>query len=234
MNSVVEKKTGQDGLFEFKQCVSLTKSLGKKAKNLHELREHLETASDESIAHHTYRYFLSGHALEYTNDFAHWVAQSLGEKGLSEHLSNIDPYSVSVGNLRQELLRPIDDRLNQPPEPRDAMSGEEFYFAEALLMVFPAGIRVRNLAEFLMGIRYVDISSIYYHFYEARRRLPYEPGDSSTDDFSAWFFKSLQHSGLVEIMKTVDPFMHTLEGIRTHIMEAVEDAVRKDMEGLLQ
>lgn len=54
--------------FEFKQCVSLLKSTGKKAKNLRELRDAIAVVSDESIFHHTYQYFLKGHILEYTND----------------------------------------------------------------------------------------------------------------------------------------------------------------------
>lgn len=224
-----------NGSFEFKQCVSITKSLGKRARNLREFRELLETVSEESIAHHTYRYFLSAHNLEYTNGLAQWVAQSLGEKSLSEHLSNIDPYSfLTIDDLRLELLRPVDDRLNESPEPRDTMPGEEFYFSEAVILVFPAGIRVRNLAEFLMGIKHVDKSSIYYHFYEARMRLRDEADGSSTDDFSKWFLNSLGRVGLVERMKTLDPFMHTLEGIRVYILEAVEHEVTRDMEGVFQ
>jgi hypothetical protein len=70
--------------FEFKQCVSIIKSTGKKAKNLRELREVISIVSDESIFHHTYQYFLKGHILEYTNDFAHWAGESL--RNLAEFL----------------------------------------------------------------------------------------------------------------------------------------------------
>ncbi len=45
------------------------KTTGKKAKNLRELRNTLETVSKRSVFHHTYQYFLKGHILEYTNDF---------------------------------------------------------------------------------------------------------------------------------------------------------------------
>ena len=45
--------------FEFRQCVSILKSTGRKAKNLRELRENISLVGDECIFHHTYQYFLS-------------------------------------------------------------------------------------------------------------------------------------------------------------------------------
>lgn len=87
--------------FEFKQCVSILKSTGRNAWNLRELRDVIAVVSDESIFHHTYQYFLKGHVLEYTNDFAHWASESLEERALSEHLSNIDPYAFkNIDELR--------------------------------------------------------------------------------------------------------------------------------------
>ena len=71
--------------FEFKQCVSISKSTGQKAESLKELGARLSSVSDESIFHHTYQYFLKGHILEYTNDFAHWAGESLEERALAEH-----------------------------------------------------------------------------------------------------------------------------------------------------
>jgi hypothetical protein len=225
----MDNNIGHGHPFEFKQCVSISRLTGKKATNLKQLRSLLATASNESIIHHTYQYFLYGHIFEYTNGFAQWTAQSLGEKGLSERLSNIDPYEFAdVNELRQALLRPIDERLNELPKPRNAMPGEEFYFGEAVTLVFHAGIRVRNLAEFLIGIKYIDQSSIYYHFYEARMRL-----GSGMNDISEWFLNAIENTDLVEKMKALDPFMHTLEGIRAHIVEAVEGEVRKSMEEII-
>jgi hypothetical protein len=214
--------------FEFKECVIVPKSTGKKARNLRELRSLVGRVSDESIVHHTYQYFLSGHTLEYTNAFAHWAGESLGEKGLSEHLSNIDPYAFSeIKSLRNELLKAVDGRLETPPRPRDAAPGDEFFFSESITLIFPIRLRARNLAEFLMAVRYVDGSSIYYHFYEARTRL-----EGGADDFSKWISGFLGQEDLGEKIRSIDPFMHTLEGIREHIVEAVEDEVRKQMEEL--
>ena len=126
--------------FQFNQCISISKSTGKKAKNLRELRETIAEISDESIYHHTYQYFLKGIVREYTNDFAHWAGECLEERALSEHLSNIDSYAFSdIGDLRKELLSVIDAYLEQFPEPREPLPGEEFYFNETVTLVFPVG-----------------------------------------------------------------------------------------------
>ncbi|HAP67847.1 MAG TPA: hypothetical protein DCQ99_08755 [Nitrospinae bacterium] len=213
--------------FEFKQYTSIIKSTGKKAKNLHDLREGISAVSKESIFHHTYQYSLKAHVLEYTNDFAQWAGESIEERALSEILSNIDPYAFKdIDGLRKELLNVIDDYLKNFPEPRDAVSGNEFYFNEAVTFIFPAGIRVKNLAEFLMAIKYIDASSIYYHFYESRRRL------GGIDDFSKWFEDELGKKELSEKIRLIDPFMHNIEKIREHISELLEAEVKNDMEAI--
>ncbi len=63
--------------FEFRQCVSVLKSTGRKAGDLRELRDAISEVSDECIFHRTYQYFLKGHILEYTNDFAQWARRLL-------------------------------------------------------------------------------------------------------------------------------------------------------------
>jgi Family of unknown function (DUF5752) len=215
-----------NSIFVFKQCITILKATGKKARNLRELRASLASVSPQSLFHHTHQYLLKGHILEYTNDFAHWAGESLEERALAEHLSNIDPYDyVDIERLRTELIKQLDEYLERFPEPRDAMSGDEFFFNETIMLVFPAGVRVRNLAEFLMAIRYADTSSLYYHFYDARQRL-----GEAADDFSTWFESALGKSELAKRIRAIDPFMHSLEGIRELISRAVEEEVQHDME----
>jgi hypothetical protein len=212
--------------FEFKQCVTLLKSTGKKAGNLRELKDALAQVSDGAIAHHTYQYFLKGHILEYTNDFAHWAGESIEERALAERLSNIDPYAyASIQDLRRDLIGAIDDHLTAFPEPRDAMPGDEFHFNETVMLVFPAGVRARNLAEFLMAMKYAEASTLYYHFYDARVRL-----GNKTDDFSQWLEDGMEKPEVAARVRSIDPFMHTLETIRERIVDAVEEEVKRDME----
>jgi hypothetical protein len=212
--------------FIFTQCVKIIKATGKKAGDIHELRAIIAAISEESIFHHTCQYFLKEHMLEYTNDFAHWAGESLEESSLAEHLSNIDPYDYrNISDLRNELLRVIDDYNKRFPEPRKAIPGDEFYFNQTITLTFPVGIRAQNLAEFLIGIRYIDAQSIYYHFYEARMRLR-----NGVDDFSLWMEQVLGKKELAGKIRAIDPFMHHIEGIRTYIITAVEEEVRNEME----
>jgi hypothetical protein len=212
--------------FDFRACISVLKSTGKKARNLRELRDTISVVSEDCLFHHTYQYFLKGRVLEYTSDFAHWAGESLEERALAERLANIDPYDLgSIDAVRRALVKVIDDYLLHFPEPREALVGDEFYFNETLSLVFPVGVRVKNLAEFLAAIKYVDAASIYYHFFEARMRL-----GSGKDDFSSWMDETLGKNELALKVRSIDPFMHSLEDIRRHVADAVEKVVRKEME----
>lgn len=214
--------------FEFKQAVNLLKSTGKKSDCLSSLRDTISKVSDDSIFHHTCQYFLKEHMLGYTNDFAQWAGESLEERALAERLSNIDPYTFnSIAGTRNELLTAIDDYMRNFPEPRCVISGNEFYFNETITLVFPIGVKVNNLSEFLTALRHVDAGCIYFHFYEARIRL-----GKGIDDFSKWFKDVLKRDKLAEKIRTIDPFMHNTDGIKEHIIEMVEEDMITDVEGL--
>lgn len=215
--------------FDFRACLMVLKSTGKKASSLRELRARITQISQGCLFHHTYQYFLKGHVLDYTNDFAQWAGESLEERALAEHLSNVDPYTFpTIEGLRTALIGAIDDYLLHSPEPRQAMEGEEFFFNETVTFVFPVGIRARNLAEFLSAIKYVDVAAIYYHFFEARIRLSEEA--EGKDDFSRWIEEALGKEDLANRLRGIDPFMHSLEDIRVLIAQAVEEVVQRDME----
>lgn len=212
--------------FEFRQCITLLKATGSTAKSLPELLERIATISERSLYHHTYQYFLKGHIMEFTNDFSEWAGLSLEERELSEELSNIDPYDYpDVNALRAELMRVMRVYLERSPEPRETRPGEEFFFSETVTLVFHAGVRVKNLAEFLIAVKYIDGSSLYYHFYDSRQRL-----GGRMNDFSQWLSGSLGKKHLAEKLMAIDPFVHSLEGIRQRIVAAIEDEVRTDME----
>jgi hypothetical protein len=219
-----------DGPFGFKACANILKSTGKSAKNQHELRDEIQRASASCIYYHMFQYFLKGRMLEYTNDFAEWTGASLGDRALAEELSNIDPYDFTdLEDLRNELLKVLTSHLERHPEPKEPMPGNEFYFNETITLVFPIGVWARNLAEFSSAIRYVDAGSIYYHFYEARRRL-----GGSADDFSLWIEEFLLKKELAEKIRGIDPLMYSVEQVRTALSRTLEEEVRRDMEELPQ
>jgi hypothetical protein len=146
-------------------------------------------------------------------------------KALAEHLSNIDPFDFKEIGVKDELLGLIDDHLERLPNPKEARHGDELYFNETVTLIFPVGIRVRNLAEFFAAIKYLEEDCIYYHFYEARIRLGW-----GSDDFSRWFEDALGEKDLAGKIRAIDPLMYTVEQIRTFITGLVEEEVRRDME----
>lgn len=215
-----------DKSFVFRDVVSILKPTGLKASNLHQLRDGIADSSDECIFHNTYQYVSKGLIQEYTNDFAYWAGEKLEERALAEQLSNIDPYAYKlIEDLRVEVLKVIDYYMENFPEPRDVMPGDEFYFNETITYVFPVGLRARNLAEFLIALKYVDVSSIYYHFYEARIRLRKE-----ADDFSKWLDEVMEAKDIATDIRNIDPFMHNIEGIRDHLISVLETGLRAQME----
>lgn len=221
------KKVREVNPFYFKQCVTILKATGKKARNLRELRDSISNVTDESIFHHTYQYFLKEkRVLEYTNDFAQWIGEILKESILAEQLSNIDPYTFkAIADIRIEIVGVIDEYLNNFPKTKPALSGDEFYFNETITLISPVGMQAKNLAEFLMAVKYLELESVYYHFYEARMRPPEE-----VDDFSSWFEDALEKKELAHKIRAIDPFMHSLEATRQHIIETVEEELKSDME----
>jgi len=216
----------KDKSFVFRNIVNIIKSTGEKASTLKELREGIFKASENCVFHHTYQYFLRGHITEHTNDFAQWAGESLEESALAERLSNIDPYSFgSTKLLKDELLKVVDSYIDATPEIRPTLQGDEFYFCESVSFVFPAGLRASNLAEMLMAIKYLDSSSLYYHFFEARTRHR-----KKHDDFSKWITEVIKAPEVASSLSNIDPFMSTLEGIRDQIIGVLDESIRKEME----
>ncbi len=213
----------KDKPFKFKQSINILKSTGQKANNLRELRNIIASVQEGALFHHMYQYFLKGHILEYTNDFAQWAGENLEERTLSEQLSNIDPYEFdNINDLRNRLLDVIDAYLKKFPEPRRVMKGGEFYFKETITIVFPIDVLAHTLEEFLIAIKYMEPGPIYYHFYEARMR-------HGTDDFSRWIEDIHKRKQLAYNIRAIDPFMHSIEGIRNHIITAVENELKKEL-----
>ncbi len=212
--------------FEFRECASISRATGRRAKGLRELRDLLVDAGDSSLNYHVYQYFLKQQMNEYTNDFANWAGEALEERALAEQLSDVDPFDFKdVASLRSELLAVVDRYLEEFPEPRDVRPGQEFYFEDTVTLAFNVGIKAQNLAEFLIGIKYVDEASIYYHFYEARVR-------QGSDDFSHWLENTLGEKELAAKIRGIDPFMYSFEQIREQIVTWTELEVRRNMEGM--
>jgi hypothetical protein len=82
--------------------------------------------------------------------------------------------------------------------------------------VFPTSISAGNLREFAEAIEKVDLFSLYHHIFESRLRLGRE-----SNDFSFWLESELGETALARSIARLDPYTHTLEGLRTQILGLV-------------
>lgn len=171
--------------FAIQDCALLTRMSGLSAAvNLRELRDRIAVCSENVIYHHFCGTLLrpSFDYPDYHNDFAIWAKLHLGDPVLAERLGILDPYSFpSLEVLRSAVLDRLEERLEELPVVPTASPGAEFFFQEAITVVFDTGERVGEPAELVAAIRRMTTGSLYFHFFEARRRIPF-----GRDDFSAW------------------------------------------------
>jgi hypothetical protein len=92
--------------FYFCEGVEVTVPLGLQARTLEEFRQGIERLSHDGFNFH----FISSRLrlqLQ-TNDFSHWLADSLGLKTLAESVNHIDIYTNTLEETRAKMLRLID------------------------------------------------------------------------------------------------------------------------------
>lgn len=98
----------QSGLerFYFCESVEVAVSLGRSARTLEEFREAVGHLSHAAFYYH----FISSRLrlqLQ-TNDFSHWLSDSLGLHTLADSVNRIDVYTNTLDGTRAKLLRLID------------------------------------------------------------------------------------------------------------------------------
>ena len=213
--------TDQVEPFVFMGCSELQELLGKRAEDERRLVELLEEVPLDSIYFHTHSYFLRQQFIPggYTNDFAQWVATQVRDLVLGERLAVIDPFEFkSLEGLREELISVIDDHLSRTSVVPRVVYGKSFYFNQSRIIEVPTGHRVTSLQEFHQALTEVEVSALYYHMFEARVRLPRQQSD-----FSNWAEKSLKLPELSERFRTMNPYMGSLERLRSGLLAICDE-----------
>jgi hypothetical protein len=78
----------------------------------HDLREFVEVLRKLSINSLYYHVFEAKLRLKRgDNDFSLWIDDSLGEKGLAESLSRLNPYNYTLEDLRTIIIREVERHL---------------------------------------------------------------------------------------------------------------------------
>jgi hypothetical protein len=216
VSTLPDQNAGQS--FAVQDCALAAIATGRRARNLHELREGLAQIHPESIYYHFWGGLLRPRFddPEYHNDFAIWSRYALQDAVLAERLGIIDPVSFSeLDMLRHELLEVIDGRLNEVDTVPVAKSDKQFYFVRCQTVVFDTGRRVTRPEELAQSIPFMSLGSIFLHFIDARQRTP-----DRIDDFSAWlrpWFRG--HEDLCDALDRVDPFFSGLTALRARLTD---------------
>jgi hypothetical protein len=215
--------------FRFIGCSELREMLGKEADDEKRLVELIEEVPLDAIHYHTHSYFLRHSYVErvYPNDFAQWVAVEVRDHVLAERLAVVDPFEFKgLEVLREELISIIDDHLSRTPIVPRVMFGSPFHFNQARMLEVPTGLEVKTLWEFRTALGEVEVSAIYFHMFEARHRLQREESD-----FSAWIRQSLGMPELAEKMRAINPYLGSLERLRSALLTTCDEFLAKETAG---
>jgi len=216
--------------FVFYTRLHLQQLTGLKARDLKELLKGINEVSGSVIYHHTHR-FLQQHQFlspEPPNDFAYWVTEVLGEQKLGEELASIDTIQFSsIRLLREKLSQTIEKHISQMESSgqgqfRVSSIEEQFHFVKTISFTFPSRYVAHSLAEFKKIIKKISINSIYYHVFEAKLRL-----EKGVNDFSFWIDTSCGRPELAKGLSRLDPYTHTLEGLRGKIIQLIDEKIKE-------
>ncbi|MFA5096709.1 MAG: DUF5752 family protein [Candidatus Omnitrophota bacterium] len=214
-----------DKPFSFHTRLHLSELTGLRASTLDQLLDLIKRAPDSAIYYHTHAFLQHHHYVipEPPNDFAYWVNEVLQERPLGEELLNIDTVQYSsIAGLRRKIIEVISAYLRKNPLAwmKFVKNGEAFYFIKAISFIVPTPYRAYDLSEFAEVLRKVTVDSIYFHIFESRLRL-----GRKTNDFSAWIEGSLGDPELAGEISRLNPYMYTLEELRSEIIKLIEKRI---------
>ncbi|MFC1855678.1 DUF5752 family protein [Thermodesulfobacteriota bacterium] len=213
------KNTNGNGVIPFaiKDCALAAIAIGKRAQNLRELRDNLLTIHTGSIYYHFWGGLLRPRFddPEYNNDFAGWARHGLHDTKLAERLGVIDPTEYDdIEDLRQELIDVIEERLDESEIVTWAKNDQQFHFIRSQIFVFDTHKKINTPEELAMAVPHMSISSIFYHFIDARRRT-----QNNVDDFEAWLAGfGEKHSDLYKKIAGIDPYFISLSELRHQLV----------------
>lgn len=207
--------------FRFVDFEGLVMPTGFSAANLKELASIVHHVPAEVIHHHVVRSPL-GHRFgswDYPNDFSQWAAHSLEDLALAEKLASIDPYARrDVEALRGEIVNLLEDHLDELPMVPWARPGREFHFARGHFLALPGEHTAWTLAEMRDTLAQIPLSSLFFHFEEARL----SHGDDDADDFSRWIEDQFGDHPLVAQLRRIDFYLYSLADLRVRIVGAFD------------
>lgn len=221
--SRVRKKGTKVTPFQIKDCALIVRICDLlPAINLRELHERVSNCPADSLYHHFCETVLrpSFDDPEFHNDFAVWARRALHDHVLAEKLEILDPYSfASMDELRKEILDILGDRLSEVHYVPWALHDRAFFFHRATTVVFDTNMTIESPKDLCDAVSKMSTSSLYYHFWEARRRTP-----DHLDDFSVWL-KDWNDRGepLIEAFSQIDFYFMSLRELQDRLYRVMRE-----------
>jgi hypothetical protein len=189
---------------------------GWEARNLRELTEIVRRAPADVIHHHVFRAALAHRygTWDHPNDFGAWAANALGDPVLAEKLSSLDVFRRGdIEDTRAAIVEILEERLDSVETVPWARPGFGFHFASGIYFALPSRREAWTLNELREAITEIPLSSLYFHFHEARLR-----GRDDADDFSRWIEDELARADVAERLRRIDFYLFSLEELRQRIV----------------
>ena len=207
--------------FAIKDCALVALATGRKARLLQELRMQLENIDTACLYHHFWGGLLQPRfdEREYNNDFAAWVRHGIHDAVLAERLSALAPTGFpDLESLRREIIELIDIRLDEAEHLFWARATQQFEFVRSQIVIFDTGRQLRHPAELAAVTGELPVSSIFYHFIDARRRTR-----DGRDDFSDWLAAfGDEFTGLQQALAGIDPYFGSIAELRDELTALFE------------
>lgn len=204
--------------FEAKDCSLSLIATGEVAESLLQLKDLLYRVPANSLYYHFWggRLRVSFVHPEYHNDFALWSHFGLHDEILTERLAIIDPTEYrDYEELRKKIIDVLEERLDELKYMLWSRDEYKFHFLRSAIIVYDIGIKVLQPPEFKNIISKLPLTSIFYHFIDARRRTL-----NGSDDFSFWLsgFNN-QFIDLIQKIKQIDSYFLSLSEIKQKLTE---------------
>jgi len=202
--------------FLFADYEGLVVATGWEARNLRELTEIVRRAPADVIHHHVFRAALAHRygTWDHPNDFGAWAANALGDPVLAEKLSSLDVFRRGdIEDTRAAIVEILEEHLDSVETVPWARPGFGFHFASGIYFALPSRREAWTLNELREAVTEIPLSSLYFHFHEARLR-----GRDDADDFSRWIEDELTRADVAERLRRIDFYLFSLEELRQRIV----------------
>ena len=203
---------------KIKDCDLVAIATGQRAQNLKELRNNLLTCHPGCVYYHFWGGLIRPRFVdpEYNNDFAAWASHGIHDKKLAETLGVVDPTDYKdIEDLRNQLIEIIEQRLDESEYLTWSHSDRQFNFIRSEIVIFDTKHIVKSPEELAELISRLSVTSIFYHFIDARRRSP-----KGEDDFRNWLISvNGKYSQLCNLISQVDPYFITLNELRAQLSQ---------------